>query len=175
MKRNLTLVLVIVIMFVAFTGCELAPSLPEVFITVNGYSNEIIALVLPEVVGSAPDSFTDGSFITIDDGIIGRIDYTSATDLELLVTLDNWVASDGTEISGILELDFDYYTSPVYISRIYTDMAILNFDRTSVVFTGEIIDGDPATETFTFDHEMFIIISLINDGTNLINLMHIGK
>ncbi len=175
MKRNFTLVLVMVIMLGAFTGCELAPSLPEIFITVNGYSNEIIALVLPQVVGYAPDSFTDGSFITIDDGIIGRIDYTSATDLELLVTLDNWVASDGTEISGILELDFDYYSAPAYISSIYTDRAILNFDRTSVVFTAEVFDGDPATETFTFDHEMFITTSLINNGTNLINLMHIGK
>ena len=175
MKKNFAFVLVLVIMIGAFTGCELAPSIPEILTTVKGYNDEIIALVLPQVQGSAPESFTEGSFITIDDGITCSVSYSSTSELELFITLDNWVASDGTEINGIIELDFNFYDSPVYIASIETDTGIMYFNRTSVVFEAEVFDGDPATEAFTSAYETFLTISLIDDGIYLVNLMYIGK
>jgi len=175
MKKIFTLVLVLVIMFGTFTGCELAPSISEILTTVKVYNNEIIALVLPQIEGSAPESFTKDSFIIIDDGITCRVSYSSVSEVELFITLDNWVASDGTEINGIIELDFNYYDSPVYISSIETDTGIFHFNRTSVVFEAEVFDGDPATEAFTSAYEIFFTISLVDDGITLINLMYGGK
>ncbi len=172
MKMKLVVVLILVIILGAFTGCELAPSLPEILTTVRGYNNEIIALVIPQVEGYAPELFTEDSFITVDDGIICMVGFSSSSSLNLLISLDNWVANDGTEINGIIELDFNYYDSPVYISTIETDMAIFNFDRTSVIFQAEVFDEDPATEAFTYDYETFFSMALTVNGRPLIaNLM----
>ena len=172
MKNKFVVALSLTILLGAFTGCELAPSIPEILTTIKGYNNEIIALSIAQVEGSAPESFSVDSLIAIDDRIVCKVDSSSESSLYLFITLDNWIASDGTVINGFIDLDFNYYDSPVYISSIETDMAIFHFDRTSVVFQAEVFDGDPTTEAFTFAHESFFSRSLLVDGKPLIaNLM----
>ncbi len=168
MKKKFVVILSLIVILGAFSGCELAPSLPEILTTVKGYNNEIIALVLARVEGSTPESFTVDAFITLENGMSIRVDTTSASELELYITLDKWVASDGTEIDGIVQLDFSYYLSPAYISIIETDTAILHFNRTSVGFEAEVFDGDPATEAFTYAFGTFFSMSLTVDGKPLI-------
>ena len=169
MKMKFAVVLSLVIILGALTGCELAPSIPEIFTTVKGYNNEIIELVKSQVEGTAPESFTEDSLFTIDDSLNCKVSSSSASSLNLIITFVDWEASDGTAIGGIVELDFNYYDSPVYISSIETDLAILNYGYTSVAFFAEVFDGDPATEAFTFDHETFMVVSLIDNGKALIS------
>ena len=168
MKIKFVIILSLIIILGTFSGCELAPSLPEILTTVKGYNNEIIALIIHQVGGSTPESFTVDAITTLDNGISIRVDSSSASELELFINLDKWVASDGTEIDGIVQLDFSYYPSPAYISIIETDTAMLHFNRTSAGFEAEVFDGDPATEAFTYAFETFFSTSLSVDGTPLI-------
>ena len=169
MKMKFAVVLSLVIILGALTGCELAPSIPEILTTVKEYNNEIVELAKSHVEGAAPETFTEDSLFTIDDSLNCRVSYSSASSLSLIITFVDWEAGDGTKIGGMVELDFNYYDSPVHISSIETDLAILNYDHTSVAFFAEVFDGDPATEAFTFDHETFMVVSLIDNGKTLIS------
>jgi hypothetical protein len=169
MKRNFVVVLALVIMLWVFTGCEAAPTLPESLRTVKGYNDELFALVTSYLGDTAPDSFAEDSSITIGDGITCIVSSSSTNELNLVMTLNNWEAHDGTEISGTVVLDIEYYTSGmVYISIIRSTPAFLYFDRTSVSYVAESIDEDSSTAAFSAGSDMFFCASLIIDGKVLI-------
>lgn len=155
-----------------FTGCEALPSLSAIVSTTRGYNDEIIALIVPHVVGQTPADFTADSAIEIDERINCIVDYTDLSVINLSMTLADWVASDGTKVSGTLEVYIDYYTSPVHVSRIRMRPAMLYFDRTSVNFETEIFDSDANTEAFTSENHSFLCLSLIVDGDTLITSMN---
>jgi hypothetical protein len=169
MKRNFLLVLVLVMVFWVFTGCEAAPSLPETLRTVKGYNDELFALVASHLGDTAPESFAEDTSITIGQGITCIVSSSSTNELNLIMTLDDWEASDGTEVSGTVVLDIEYYTSGmVYISIIRSTPAFLYFDLTSVSYVAESIDDDSSTAAFSSGSDMFFCGSLIVDGEILI-------
>ena len=171
MKRKLLAVLVLVsIMLGTFTGCEPMPTLSAIVSTTKGFNNEIIALIISQVEEDySPDDFPEDLKITVDEGLTCTVEYSGLNSLELLVTLDDWVANDGTEISGTIMVDIDYYSSPISVSSISMEPAMIYFDRTSVSYVSEVLDGDATTETFTPGSSEFICISIIVDGKTLVN------
>ncbi|NLV85154.1 MAG: hypothetical protein GXY60_11360 [Spirochaetales bacterium] len=96
------------------------------------------------------------------------VDYADSDELNLIMTLDRWVANDGTEINGTVVLDIEYYTSPVSISSIRIAPSMINFDRTSVSYVTELIDDDSTNVSFTPDYNFLFCASLIVDGEILI-------
>jgi len=173
--KLVTALFLVISMLVLFTGCEAMPSLSAIVSTTKGYNDELIALVLAHMVGNTPADFVEDSTIPIDDGITCTIDYTDADEVQMLLNLDSWVASDGTEISGVLEMEIGYYASPMYVSSISTEMGLFYFDRTSILFATEIFDGDASAEAFTAEDRFFACISLIVDGKTLINTIQLGR
>lgn len=169
MKFVMVLLLVIIILG-TFIGCEPLPSLPTIVTTMKGYNNEIVALILSQVEEEySPDDFPEGTTIPLDEGITCTVDYSGAADLELILTLNNWAAGDGTEINGLMSVEIEYQASPVAISSISVSPAMLYFDRTSVSYVTEALDGDASSEAFTSEERLFVFISLIVDGKTLIS------
>jgi hypothetical protein len=162
-KSLMALVLAIVMLGVC-TGCESQLTIPRIVTNTKQYNNQINMLIVSRISGSAPESFPQYSVFTIEDGLTCRVDYADANELDLSVMLDNWVADDGKQISGILSLDIGYYTSPAYISTLDTNQAALYFDRTSIQYATEILDKDASTEAFTPGDQFFVCLSLIVDG-----------
>ena len=171
-KKFVMALLLVILMTVPFTGCEAAPPLSAIVSTTKGYNDEIIALIVSHVVGQTPADFTADSAIEIDERINCFVDYTDTSVINLSMTLDDWVASDGTEVSGTLDIYIDYYTSPVHVSRVRMRPAMLYFDRTSINFETEIYDGDADDVAFTSENHSFLCLSLIVDGDTLITSMN---
>lgn len=168
MKKKLILTLFFVTtMLVVFTGCEPASSLPEIIANVKGYNNETIALLLPQVVGHPYDYYSADSCFTVDEGITCTVVESDVEDTTFAINLDNWVASDGAIISGYVSVDVVYYASSGHISNINTNFASLYYDRTSVSYVAEVLDGDASNEAFTPRERLFVFISLIVDGETL--------
>lgn len=169
MKRNFVVVLAMVAILWVFIGCEAAPTLPESLRTVKGYNDELFALVTSYLGDTAPDSFAEDSSITIGEGLTCLVSNSSTNELNLVMALNNWEANDGTEISGTVVLDIEYYTSGnVYISIIRSAPAYLYYDRTSVSYVAESIDDDSSTVAFSAGSDMFFCASLIIDGEILV-------
>ena len=91
--------------------------------------------------------------------------------MDIVITLDEWVAADGTVISGTIYLDFYYYdVSRASLHIVQTDdTTFLYFDNTLVSYKADFIDGDEDDTTFISEYEQFIWISLIVDGKILVN------
>lgn len=168
MKRKFVAALVLAIVLGTFMSCENVPTLPEILTTVKGYNDEFIVLVLSLTEDVAPTEFTEGESLTFDEGMTALVDYAGSDELNLIMTLDRWVASDGTEINGTVVLDIEYYTSPVSISTIRIAPSMINFDRTSVSYVTELIDDDSTNVSFTPEYNFFFCASLIVDGEILI-------
>ncbi|AEV29136.1 hypothetical protein SpiGrapes_1323 [Sphaerochaeta pleomorpha str. Grapes] len=168
MKKKIALVMIVVMMVLFFTGCEQQIPITEILSTVKGYSEEILAMVASEVETSLPDSFTDDTLIAIDTGISCRVSNTYTNELILDITLNNWVASDGTVISGSIEMDLVYDADSTYIYSIQS-IVLMNYDLTSVYFGEEVFDNTPETAAFTFDNATFQCLALSVDGKPLIS------
>ena len=168
-RKFLLSLLVLALVLGLFTGCEPVPTLPGIVNTVKEYNDEITALILLDVPASAPETLEEGAVGTVDEGFTYRIDYSDATSLELEVFLDHWGAADGIQISGYLEVDIEYYATPVSISSIHTNRTTIYFDRTSASYDADVFDGDASTETFTAELNLFRCLSLIVDGKTLIS------
>jgi hypothetical protein len=164
MKMKLVLALALIVLLGVFTGCEPAPTLPEILSTVKGYKDELTELVLTHVESAAPTDFTEGDSIPVDDGITCIVDAADADELNLIMSLDNWVANDGTEITGTIAFDIEYDPSTLNLSMFRMVPAIILFERTSASFVSEAIDEDVSTEAFVPAHEYFFCTSLIVDG-----------
>lgn len=168
MKRKIAFVLAVLVMTLSFTGCEQQMPLTEILSTVQGYNEEIQAMVASQVENSLPDSFTESDLIAIDDGISCRVGFINSRSLVLGLTLNDWVASDGTKISGSIQMDIHYQdaaddASTEYISSIEST-AVMNYDLTSASFSEEAFDNTPETAVFTYDHASFQCYSLLVDG-----------
>lgn len=175
MKNKLVLTLALVIMLAAFTGCEPEPSLPELTIgervsVAKGYNNEIFTLMVSILEDTSPADFADGDPITVDEGITCTVTSADGVDeINLFMSFDEWVAADGTEISGTLILDVEYYTSPVSLNIIRTGVpASLYFDRSSVSYVASFNDDDSVDTAFDSDLEYFFCTALIDDGEILL-------
>lgn len=105
----------------------------------------------------------------VDVGFTCRVDYSDTDALDLEVFLDHWGAADGTTISGYLQVEIEYYATPVSISSIHTNRTTIYFDRTSASYDADVFDGDASTETFTAELNLFRCLSLIVDGKALIS------
>lgn len=53
-----------------------------------------------------PTEFSEGESLTFDGGMTALVDYADSDELNLIMTLDRWVADDGTEINGTVIIDF---------------------------------------------------------------------
>lgn len=171
MKRILFVTLTLVIVLGTFTGCEPAPTLYELLTTVESYNDELFALVVPRVQDYDGSGYSEGDFITIDEGITCIVDTANSDELNLSLTLDNWRARNGTKISGTIVLDIEYFTSPSYsINMMRTAggfLTSLHFERTSVSYVAQWIDNDYNTG-FDPEYENFFCTSMIEDGKILI-------
>lgn len=165
MKKKFVVVLVLALMIGLFTGCEIAPTIPQLLTTVRGYHEELNALVASNLEGITHTEFERGDSLPISQGVAGRINYVDSSELSLKMTLDNWVAGNGAEVSGTIYLNILYDTN---IASIRTERAYLYFDRTSVSYEAEVFDGDSATEAFTSGFSTFHCTSMIVDGKTLI-------
>lgn len=77
MKRKFLLsLLVLALVLGLFTGCEQEPSLPRIAATLKGYNDEITALIVSHVSGTAPETFTEGTMDTVDEGFTCRVNYS---------------------------------------------------------------------------------------------------
>lgn len=168
-KKILLTLLLVISMLGIFTGCEPASSIPEIVTSVSGYNDEIVALLIPQVVGHPFDFYTADESLEVDEGIICNVDETDAEDTTFQITLENWIASDNTIINGSMVVNVKYYASTGNISSIETISTMFCFNRTSVNFFTEVFDGDATSESFTNDYDTFRCISLIVDGRTLIN------
>lgn len=168
-RKFLLSLLVLALVLGLFTGCEQEPSLPRIAATLKGYNDEITALILLDVPASAPETLEEVAVGTVDEGFTYRIDYSDATSLELEVFLDHWGAADGTKISGYLQVEIEYYATPVSISSIHTNRTTIYFDRTSASYDADVFDGDASSETFIVELDLFRCLSLIVDGKTLIS------
>ncbi|SMP41486.1 hypothetical protein SAMN06298221_1022 [Sphaerochaeta associata] len=169
-KRNFLLsLLVLALVLGLFTGCEQEPSLPRIAATLKGYNDEITALIVSHVSGNAPETFTEGTMDTVDVGFTCRVDYSDTDALDLEVFLHHWTAADGTKISGYLQVEIEYYATPVSISSIHTNRTTIYFDRTSASYDADVFDGDASSETFIVELDLFRCLSLIVDGKTLIS------
>ena len=113
MKNKLVLTVVLAIMVVVFLGCEAEPSLPELTIgeriaVVKDYHHEIFSLMASSLEDSASADFAEGDPITFDEGLSGIVIYSDVDEINMYITLNIWVAEDGTEISGTIVLDVEY-------------------------------------------------------------------
>lgn len=168
MKKKISLVLVVAMMVLSCTGCEQQTPIPEVLSTIQGYDEEIIAMVASEVDTSSPDSFTEDALIAIEEGISCRVSNTNTDELILNITLNNWVASDGKVISGSMQMDLQYDDTTAHISRIRTSV-LMNYDLTSAYFGEEVFDNTPESAAVTFDNASFQCIYLSVDGKPLVS------
>ena len=179
MKSKFMLIVVLIIMIAAFTGCESEPLLPEMtitsrFIIVKEYHREIVDLVVSYFESSSSIAYSDGDIISFAEGINGRVRYNHVYLMDISISLDEWVAVDGTIISGTVYLDFYYYhdddCSRDALHMVKTDdTAFLYFDDTWVSYKAEFVDGDESESTFISEYEQFIWIYLIVDGKMLVN------
>src|SRR5690554_4579869 len=116
MKSRLILILVLVIMISIFTGCVPAPTLseltiPEIITMIKGHNNDILDSLLVALEDSAPSDFTEGDLVTLDEGIICEVTSQYMTEVSLAMILDDWVATDGTEIGGYMTIEIEYHAS----------------------------------------------------------------
>ncbi len=160
--------LVLALVLGLFTGCEHEPSLPRIAATLKEYNDEITALIVSHVSGNAPETFTEGTMDTVDEGFTCRVDYSDTDTLDLEVFLNHWGAADGTTISGYLQVEIEYYATPVSISSIHTARTTIYFDRTSASYDADVFDGDASTQAFTAELDLFRCLSLIVDGKTFI-------
>lgn len=174
MQKKFSVALLLLMMVFILTGCEQTTPIIEILSDAQEYHQEILAKILEEVDGNAPETFAYNSRHTFGEGISCIVDSNSTTSLYLNVMLNEWVAEDGNVISGHIEMDFDYYTSSIYISSI-DSMAILNFDLTSIIYNAEVFDEDLETEAFTFYFTSFICPSLSVGGKQLISNLSLIK
>jgi hypothetical protein len=168
-RKFLLSLLVLALVLGLFTGCEQEPSLPRIAATLKGYNDEITALIVSYASGTAPETFTKGTMDTVDEGFTCRVDYSDTDALNLKVFLDHWGAADGTKISGYLQVEIEYYATPVSISSIHTNRTTIYFDRTSASYDADVFDGDASSETFIVELDLFRCLSLIVDGKTLIS------
>jgi hypothetical protein len=179
MKNKLVLTLALVVMLTAFTGCEPEPSLPELTINermtiVKRYNDEIFTLMTSILDDSSPSDFVEGDSILDDEeGLSCIVTAVDLDEINLFMSFDEWVADDGTEISGNMILDVEYYTSPESLNIIRTGIpASLYFDRSSVSYVASFLDDDSVDTTFVSDLEYFFCTSFIADGEILILNMY---
>ncbi len=176
MKNTRVLTLALIIMLATFTGCESEPSFPELTIpqrmtTVKEYNQELFALIVPIVENAQPADFTEGDFVPVDEGITCFVTYSGLDEMTLYMTLDEWVAADGTKIIGTIELEVEYYTSPeVSLHIVRTDRpAFLYFDNSSVSYLAEFLDDEGSDPAYLSDYDYYAWVSMIVDGKLLVN------
>ena len=169
-KKFVLALLVLTCMVGIFTGCEQEPTLVQRVGSIQAYNEELVDLILQQVVGRAHGSYAENESILLDSGITCAVVESDSEDTTLQITLSDWIADDGTEISGFTIVDVMYYDNG-NISSIKMVQAALYFDRTSIGYLAEIFDGDDSTPAFTYDSEMFMCVSLIVDGKTLISNM----
>jgi len=168
-KKILLTLLLVISMLGIFTGCEPVSSIPEIIGPIKGYNDELVALLMPQVVGHPFDFYTADESLEVDEGIVCNVDETDIEDTTFTIALNNWVANDGTKISGHMTVNVKYYASTGNISSIETISTMFCFNRTSVNYFTEVFDGDADDEAFTSNYDTFRCISLIVDGKTLIN------
>lgn len=176
MKRKLVLILALIVMLASFTGCESEPSLSELTIpqrltAVKDYNSEIFDLVASSLDGSRSTRVATSEPIALDVGLTSTTTYIYENREDLFLTFDEWVAADGTEISGYMEITVEYYsTTRESISIVRTnDPAILYFDSTSVSYFAASTDNDSSDSEFISGSDDFLLLSLIVDGKLLVN------
>ena len=176
MKKRYVLTLVLAVMLAIFTGCEPEPSLPELTLPkrlaiVKEYHGEIFDLVVSNLEESTPTDFEESDPILLGEGITCFVTASDLDEINLFMSLDEWVAADGTEISGTIILDIEYHTSSeVSLNIVRTGIpATLYFDSSSVSYIAELTDGDSLDPTFIPESDYFAWVSVIVDGKLLVN------
>jgi hypothetical protein len=176
MKKKLVLILALIVMLVSFSSCESEPShselnIPQRLTTVKTYNSEIFDLVASSLEDSASDRTAASDPVVLDAGITCSVTSFYDTWENLFLTFDEWVAADGTEISGNMEITVEYYSNTrESINTVSTnDPAILYFDSTSVSYLAESIDDGSSDSEFISRSENFLLVSLIVDGKHLVN------
>ncbi len=167
-KRIIQALFLLICILGMFTGCDQASSLPVIVGSVKGYNRELVTLILTGAVGRIHSSYSENESLSLDSNIVCIVDESDIEDTTLLITLSDWIADDGTAISGFLNVDVRYYSSTGNISSIKIRPATLYFNRTSAGYQAEVFDGDDSTSAFTSNSEVFMCTSLIIDGKTFI-------
>jgi hypothetical protein len=171
MKKKFLGFFVLILLVFLFTGCEQAINIPDEMAAVQAYDKEVIVAIMDELETKIPSDFTEIYFGTINEKISYIVDDYEDDEVGLIITLEKWVASDGTEISGNLYLDINYdsFDSSYVIDYLY-NYAYLIYEGTVARFNENIFNDTSVIAEFTFENNGFICYSLTIDGESIIDL-----
>jgi hypothetical protein len=166
MKKNPVLFLLLIVMIVLFTGCEQSISFPKVLSETKGYYNECLTAIMEDLQSHSLSDYSEGnSYGIIEDGLSYHVDSTGTSDVHLTINIENWVTSDGTELSGTISMVI-YYDSATQtiIGQMHTTNELYYGSVYTTFTNSEITNGESTAGNFSIGYISYVFESLTVEG-----------
>jgi outer membrane lipoprotein-sorting protein len=169
MKKKAILFFVLIVTIVFFTGCEQSVNIPEAFSEIKGYNSESITTIMNDLKTHGTTYYTEGTFGEIEDGITYYVDENYTSEIDLSVNLDNWVASDGTKLSGYIDLEIYFDNTTGAITDLDTENN-LYYDTTITYFETKTYNESSDAGEFSIGFISYQFLTLSIDGESVMSL-----
>ena len=186
MKKKTIGFFVLILLVFVFTGCEQVIEMPDELTvtqsstTVNipdalsdaqAYDKEAVIVIMDELETYTLSEFDEDDMGTINDEISYYFDDCNG-DFELTITLNKWVTSDGTKISGVLNFEIDHEDDVI---NSIDNEGYLAYEGTIVFFYETIDNTVSESNEFEFGNNKFICYSLSIDGQSIISMINLDQ
>jgi hypothetical protein len=156
---------------VLLSGCEQSLNVLEAVSEIKGYNTECFTAIMEELQALAPSDYDDyldvNSFKIIEEGLSMYTSNYQSSPVLSRISIDNWVASDKTELNGIITMHI-YYDSVTENITYITTTTELFYDSVYATFETTVYNGALEDDQFSIGFDTYDMTSLNIDGKSYI-------